>query len=562
MSTAGRIQLDLVGIGDRLLAKPLRVPRHQRFYAWQEKHVEDLLSDLEAAINGNQDEYFLGTIVTCDSDDGTPEVVDGQQRLATITILLAAIRDHFLSLGQTDKAQKVETETLLTKDWDSQLIPRLVMNQTDNEFFQKRILSHPGSTERAIEPNQQSHSRIVEAAQLAARRVGSVTRDQDAITVLPRWVEYIKESLKVTWVRVPSDSNAFTIFETLNDRGLALAKTDLLKNFLFGKAAVRLCEVQSYWVSMVSSIESVECDQAEELLLTYIRHLWSAKYGLTREKDLYSRIKASVRNQSDAMTLSVELASKAKLYSSLVSPSDDSWESYGTTAKKHMETLNQLRMVQIRPLLLASLTHLPPREIKPALRLMVSWVVRFLIHGGLGSGTLEKHYADRAQDIWEGRIKTAKELSACMAGVVPSDQVFEEAFAKATVSKLHLARYYLRVLEQSLSGVTPASFVPNDNPDDIVLEHVLPKEPSPDWDYIDKSIREAHLKRLGNMTLLRKAESEEGGNSGFPSKRQIYAQSDFKLTQELADCGGWNVSEINVRQERLARLAVAAWPLK
>jgi len=203
---------------------------------------------------------------------------------------------------------------------------------------------------------------------------------------------------------------------------------------------------------MVSCIESVESDEAEELLLTYIRHLWSSKYGLTREKDLYSSIKSTVRSQPDALALSVELASKAKLYASLVSPSEDSWRPFSPTARKHMETLNQLRMVQIRPLVLAVLAHMEPREVEESLRSMVSWVVRFLVHGGLGGGTLEKHYSDRAMEVGSGAVTTASALTSKMADVVPSDEEFKEAFSAATVSKQYLARYYLRVLERAATS--------------------------------------------------------------------------------------------------------------
>ncbi len=80
------------------------------------------------------------------------------------------------------------------------------------------------------------------------------------------------------------------------------------------------------------------------------------------------------------------------MYTAILNTGHDLWENYGATARQHMETLNLMRMIQIRPLLLAVFSKFAPQEVKKSLRLMVSWVVRFLITGGLGGGTLENHY--------------------------------------------------------------------------------------------------------------------------------------------------------------------------
>ena len=97
MSGIDGIQLSREGIGHALSDNYLAVPVYQRSYAWEESHVEDLFHDIAKAMADAENEYFLGSIVVANGPGGIPEVVDGQQRLATSTILMAAIRDFFYS---------------------------------------------------------------------------------------------------------------------------------------------------------------------------------------------------------------------------------------------------------------------------------------------------------------------------------------------------------------------------------------------------------------------------------------------------------------------------------
>src|SRR6202030_4636154 len=97
---------------------------------------------------------------------------------------------------------------------------------------------------------------------------------------------------------------------------------------------------------------------------------------------------------------------------------------------------------QVRPLLLSILKRFPKKEMASSLRSLVSWSVRFLIYGGGGGGTLERHYALRAKDVWSGAIKTTKELTKDIVSALPGDVEFSSAFSVARVSQHHLARFY------------------------------------------------------------------------------------------------------------------------
>jgi Protein of unknown function (DUF1524) len=227
-----------------------------------------------------------------------------------------------------------------------------------------------------------------------------------------------------------------------------------------------------------------------------------------------------------------------------------------------MVTINLLQMIQIRPLLLAVLDVFSVAEARQALRLMVSWGVRFLISGGLGGGTLERHYSDRATEIRSKTVKTAKQLAHALASIVPTDKQFEAAFANANVSKGYLARYYLQALEREHSGVAHPELIPNPNSDEVNLEHVLPVNPSGDWNHVPKDVATAYFNRIGNLALMQSEENALVGNEAFSQKKKSYAKSKIQLTRLIGQSKIWGVKEIERRQVLLAKRAIKAWPLK
>ncbi len=371
------------------------------------------------------------------------------------------------------------------------------------------------------------------------------------------WVDYLDSRVRVIWVEVPDDANAFVIFETLNDRGFDLSVTDLLKNYLFGLSGDRIEETQQYWITMMGALEAAGGD---EIAVTYIRHLWSSMHGLTRERDLYANIKKRITSKQSAVNLATELAENSRLYAALLNPEHPFWEEHGSSARRHISTLRLLRVEQFRPLMLALLKSFSVEEVRKTLKLLVSWSVRFLITGGVGSGTLETYYASCGKEVREGRIVSAKELTKAMADAVPSDTQFEAAFAIARVSKHFLARYYLRALEMQVAGQSEPELVPNADQEVINLEHILPQKPSPAWSHIDSEIADDYYKRIGNMVLLKSSINAKAGNDGFSDKILYYRESAYKLTTEVASYPEWGPDQIKERQDELAKLAVQTWP--
>jgi len=231
------------------------------------------------------------------------------------------------------------------------------------------------------------------------------------------------------------------------------------------------------------------------------------------------------------------------------------------TARRHAETLVHLRLEQYRPLLLAVLRSFTNNEVEKVLRYLVACSVRFLIHGGLGGGTLEKNYCDSAMKVLQGTIGTAKALAAELNKVVPTDAEFKASFSTARVSKSYLARYYLQALERQALGAEQPELIANPNSDEVNLEHVLPQSPSEGWKDIETEIADIYFNRLGNLVLLQQTANSEIGNASFEKKKQHFIQSGFLLTRKVGSLDGWDTGEIDNRQSQLANLAVAAWTL-
>ena len=552
-----------MGIGNVLRVDRLRVPPNQRSYAWESGNVEDLFTDLSGAIEQDGADYFLGTIVLTNPEESIPEVADGQQRLATISILLAAIRDKFLEMGRTIRAADIENNYLFQlAEEDDDLIPKFTLNTDDADFFTRYVLAREEERKKfALSNLRDSNAKIQDALIHAKEHVENVISqfidDEPKARKLLYWVNYLKTSATVVVVTVPSHVDAYVMFETLNDRGLRASQADLLKNYIFSRAQNRLDEAQARWSSLSGAIEAIGDDSD---LVTYIRHYWICKNGPTKEKDLADKIRNAITGVSKTMTFLVELEQRVPDYEALFNPSAQKWVSYSYYCRDYVRVfVEDLRVEQIRPLLFAIATFLKPLEAEKAFRYLVACSVRFLIVGGRG-GLLDRIYSVQAQNIGNGSIKTAKQLMKSMQDHVPQDAVFEDRFKTARVSRTWLARYYLRCLNLNLSDQKEPETIANLNKEELTLEHVLPHSPGEGWN-IEEEEATAYQRRLGNMALLQASMNVKIGNDSFKEKKKAYEASTLPITRQILEYDDWSSDEINDRQATMAKLAVKTWPV-
>ncbi len=320
-------------------------------------------------------------------------VIDGQQRLATTAILLAAIRDEFESRGDQNRATIIQSTYLATPDLRTGgQTPQIVLNTDDNEFFRKRIIEGDQTTE----PTIHSH-RLISAAYATLREAVEATATDAAGTWADRlmdWVEYLRERVRVIVVEVPTEADAFLIFETLNDRGADLTIADLLKNYLFGRSADRLDLVRGAWITALANLDVGAA--GSQLFTDFLRHFWSSKYGATRERELYARIKEQINTTQNVVDFAEEIQTASRLYAAILNRDHEYWSTLGVTTNDNLDVLSILNLEQNRPLILAAMQHFNPSDLQKTLRAMVSWGVRGLIVGGIGGGTAERLYCDAA----------------------------------------------------------------------------------------------------------------------------------------------------------------------
>jgi Protein of unknown function DUF262/Protein of unknown function (DUF1524) len=563
------IKFEPIGIGDLIRRGRLVVPPNQRSYAWEERNVKELLQDLNAAMtvtgNGSQ-EYFLGTIVLVNGEGGKPpRISDGQQRIATTTIILARIRDLFTEINQPARAQSVHNDYISKIDLDSGEPKALVnLNTEDNAFFVNTILKPYPHTIDESQFLRSSNRRLLIASKEAydyLRTNVFAFAENVRASQLTNWVRYVKEKTNIVAVTVLDENQAFRIFETLNDRGVKASQVDILKNFFLETARERQNEAHAQWTELTGKIEANFPDNDDQMLL-YLRHLWITENGHTTEKELSEKIRNKITSASLAVNFVTEANTASADYIALFEPSHPKWDSYKNSTREYLNTINKhLKLEQIRPLLFAIARYFDPEEANKAFRYAVSISVRFLIYGGRG-GFLDEHYAARAQLIGTKKITKAKELRDSLEKEVPTDSQFEQAFATARVSKQYLARYYLRALDKTLKDDPDPEFVANEDYEAANLEHIIPYNPSPEWGISAEDAASA-LHMIGNLTLLKAKTNVDIGNATFAEKLKVYKESWYDITNQLDKYGPpFGLEQIKERQADLAMLASKTWSTK
>ncbi len=562
MTESGRqIGFEQLGIGSVLSRNILSVPVNQREYSWTEREVKALFQDLSRALSENAPEYFLGTIVTIPRKPGALEVVDGQQRLATTAILMTAAREA-LKGRDADKliVERIENTFLTAIDPAARKrISRLTLNVTDGSFFEIRVLNNSPGVKSNAPP---SHKLIDDAVRFAQEHISNVLKgfnEKDHGDVLNRWIDFLEHRAIVILLKVPSDVNAYKMFETLNDRGLRTSQSDLVKNYLFGEAGSRQGEAEQKWASMKARLESVA---EEDITIDFLRQMLISLYGYLREPAVYDTVQKKAHGTVPSIQFLAKIDAGAADYAAMLNSDHEKWNTYPASVRRAIQTLAQLPMKPVRPLVLSIIRSFTPKETDIALRLIVCLSVRFLVVGGARSGVVEEAIARAAREVSDEKITKAAQLLKSLEKVVPTDVAFNERFKVATVSQAYLARYYLRSLESTVKQEPDPYFFQIDDPQVINLEHVLPENPEDNWPTFTPELAAALYKRMGNMAILKAKQNSDLRSSPFVEKKKVYALSPYELTSQIAQLAKWTPESITQRQYQMAKWAIKTWPVK
>lgn len=559
-----------VGIG-RLLKEggEFLIPHHQRDYSWGEDQLQQLFHDVEEAQNSNQDEYFLGLMVFMPTGSRKFTILDGQQRLATTTIVLASIRGWLNARGLHTDAQQIQSEYIASRklgggeDYE----PSLVLNQSNDDEFRQHIIN-----ERPIEEVQRElrslskynpNRALLEAIVFCRERVDEIGFSENGdidsgAQRLYTLVEYLRDNVKVVRLNVQSEVNAYTVFETLNDRGLDLSVLDLAKNHLFGKAQNEevLRDMQSRWTQMTANLTNVRADD-------FLKTWWISRYGRVQKPQLFAEFKALVSSKQAALNVSRDLLSASEKYAALEIADDPLWSGSPAETRERIKNLKILSAQQAHAVLLSAVERFQGEGLKRLLWLLEVLIVRYQLIGGGRTGDLEIACARLAHRIFQGKCSSTSEAFTIIKDIFPTDAQFRDNFKTKQERGTQKARYILACLEiQERRARKDSAFAAELEPSNtLTLEHVLPKSPDDNWATMlegDPEFAEEGTYRLGNLCLLTQV-NQTLGNRSFDAKKTYFGRSELLLTNHLSELENWNRSKMESRQSRMAKLAVDYW---
>lgn len=539
-----------------------RIPLYQRPYAWQREQAEELLDDLLGFVGSGTEPindlnpYFLGSIVVI-KEDHKPEaeVVDGQQRLTTLTILLSAIRSLLTgddAKGLTDYVYEKGNPIEETEDRF-----RLTLRERDAEFFRDHIQKEGQFDKlRALDTGKLSDSQINvrQNALVLVDRLKKLSPD-----ARKRLAQFVIKQCFLVVVSTPDFASAYRIFTVLNNRGLDLSHSDILKSDIIGK--IPQGEQEKYGKKWEDTEELL----GREAFADLFSHTRTIYRKAKPQETVLAGFRQYVMNQvtEPKKLLDEVLFPFARAYSDI---KDASYESaFG--ADEINRLLGWLGRIEntdwLPPAILFMANH--ANDPKALHRFLTDLerlaAVLMVLRAGINE-RIERH----------GRVITAIEKREDLYGADSPLQLTADEKAKA-VEALggevynmipRLRSYILLRLDSALSG-GGATY----EYDLITVEHVLPQNPEAGslWEtwFPDPTVRTKMVHRLGNLALLTRKKNSSAQNFEFDKKKTMYftkgGVSPFAITTQVVKEKEWTVAVVERRQAELLDRLKAVWRL-
>jgi hypothetical protein len=537
------------------------VPPYQRDYSWKEEHWEDLWLDLLDVSEDEDSQHYMGAIVLQQNDRELFTVIDGQQRLATLSIVVLAAVSLLeeRASAEIEKGDNSERARLLrdgflgTKDPGSlRYSSKLSLNRNDDVFYQGTLLQ----LKAPQAPSRLPHSNrlLWQAFGYFHSKLAVRFPSNDEGGSLARFInEAIAQRLLFIRVHVDDDLSAYTVFETLNARGLDLTASDLLKNYLMALVARRsetdLKHVLDQWSRITDTV-------GIRTLPDFLRHHLNSRQPFVRQERLFKAIKADVRTAEDVFALLDELERSAVLYQALQDPYDPYWADL-PIAKEQVRILNLLGVKQFKSLALSTGRKVPD-SLQDLLRFCMLISVRYTIIGDLNPSELERVYNEVAVAIERDTLRTSGQIQEALRQVSVSDEDFRDAFSRRSIAtngrSKKVVRYILCALERQLGHPDV-----RDETCAATIEHILPENLRNSWETTySHDQHERFVQRLGNYTLLDPSRNRDLGNLSFSDKLAGYKNSGYRMTSRIS-ASEWTLDLIEARQREMAGWAATVW---
>jgi hypothetical protein len=519
-----------VSIGDLLTSGYYVIPRFQRPYSWDSENISDFWNDVVVA---STNDYFIGSMVVYTLSQRKFGVVDGQQRLTTIMILLSVIRDTLEEKGFKDQANGLHK--LIERENIENQKEFVLQTQTSYPYFQDQVLTRDAS-ELKLDLHKEEE-RIQKAHQQFSELINRLTESIESNSTLTekKKAEKIRDSLvgirdvllalKLIFITLDSEDDAYLIFETLNTRGKDLALSDLVKNHFTKTLKAKnkgLDQATIKWNKVRETIEGSRADLDTDI---FIYHWWLSKFEYVASKKIYKEFRKVV-TAANAKNVLDDLLQDSGYYRAIHEPSYWTWGKDAEEARSSLHALNLFRVRQQVPCTLSLMRAFQSNQIKLAqfIRALAN-IEKFhflftAITSQRSSGGISSMYAALARQL--AAVKNAQEATPVLNELrkklkerVPSEAeflaLFPELIYTNTVSKQRaLLKYVLSKTARAEGLSFPADL------DDLTIEHLHPQSKIDGSDWTDEIVGQA-----GNLILVTKELNHKLENKTFVEKKNI-----------------------------------------
>ena len=546
-----------------------RVPQFQHGYSWTDDEWDYLWQDVVAMFGEDgEPAHYMGYLLLQSSDGKQFDIIDGQQRITTISVLLLAglsLLQDFADAGK-DTENNLKRQSQLQASYIGYVDPvtlvshpKLELNCHNNNYYQTYLVSLEKLPMRGLNASEHQLRKAFNwYKEQLKNRFGNT---DESGTEFAAFIDGLVDKLFFTVITVTDELNAFKVFETLNARGVQLSATDLLKNYLFSVVSSdsthenEIKALEDRWERIVGLL-------GDERFSEFLRVFWNSYHRLARKAELFKVIRKQVTTREKAFQLLREMDEGAAVYMALRDPHDHQWN------KQEKAALEQLQLFNVRQplaMLMASYQSFFEHQRVSFARILQAVAVisfRYNVICNLQSNDQERLYNEVARGISDGSLPDLKAVLSALSAVYPDDKQFKASFAEKELRTSNsrnkkVVRYILFALESQSSGEHLDSENKAYN-----LEHILPENPDESWTHIDDAKQDRLIYRLANMTPMEVTANRKIGNQSFEQKCEAFTDSGFKITRAISEhYEVWGEKEIEKRQIQLAKLATSIWRL-
>ncbi len=527
----------------------LVIPIYQRVYSWEKEQCKELWDDIiKVGGDDKMDGHFIGSILYVldgiTHSDNALLIIDGQQRLTTITLLLTALRDHW-----SDKRKEIENHYLINSDKDGDKKFRLILSDSDKDTLLYLI------DKDKRKPSKPS-LKIVENFKLFEEWVSNTDKLETIFKGL--------EKLMIVEIALEKGKDdPQLIFESMNSKGMELAQTDLIRNYIVMETEVEKQEsfYSKYWRAMEEEFE-----QNKKLFDRFVRHYLTIK---TREIPNINKVYVALKDYQQKEGIGIEdllkdLQKYCGYFCQIV------FKVFKKEAdkdlKKALGFLVDLEMDVVYPLLLELYSDysdgvLSKADFIPIIALIESYICRRAVCG-LGTNSLNKVFPSFTKHIQKDEY--FKSLKAYFGSLTnnqrfPNNDEFKKLFITIDFYHFQKREYFLERLE----NFDPDAKEPV-NTQKCTTEHIMPQTLTEEWERDlgenFQAIHDKYLHTIGNLTLT--GYNQKYSNNSFQEKRDMekgFKDSPLRLNQSLRDLESFGEKEIEKRANDLADLALKIW---